>query len=83
VILPTKFLDPTVGVLQVSASILSVLRATPVVSMNELRVRSLSGLRDRARFNFVGALSVLFLLGAIEYDSAADVVELVTARTER
>jgi hypothetical protein len=81
-ILPSKFLDPSVSVLQVSASILAMLARSPVSSLNELRGGSLRHLPNRASQSFHGALGLLFLLGLIDYDAEADaVVRLVNKGT--
>jgi hypothetical protein len=73
---PTKYLDLNTCVLRVAAIVLSELRLSRAMPLDELDaiVRSRAG--ESARFNFLPALSFLFLTGKLDYDDDADAVLL-------
>ena len=71
---PTKYLDLNTCVLHIAAIVLSELQLSRAIPLDELDaiVRSRAG--DAARFNFLPALSFLFLVGKLDYDDNADAV---------
>lgn len=73
---PTKYLDLNTCVLRVAAIMLSELRLSRAMPLNELDAIIRSRVGDSARFNFLPALSFLFLVGKLDYDDDADAVLL-------
>ena len=78
-ILPTKFLEPSTGVLRVGATLLEKLGDLPARPLDELRRDVLDALPERAEHSFSPALSLLFLIGSIEYDEPADAIVRVAS----
>jgi hypothetical protein len=71
---PTKYLNLNTCVLRIAAQILLELRDARIIPLDELDATIRSQIGDTARFNFIPALSFLFLLGKLDYDDKADVV---------
>lgn len=71
---PTKYLDLRTAVVRLAAIVLEALREEPVLPLGALDARVQQEAGADARFNFYPALSLLFLLGAVEYDADEDAV---------
>lgn len=71
---PTKFLDPSIGVLRVAATMLEILGDVGPVRLDELLNRSVRNLPARASVNTRSALDLIFLLGLVDYDPDSDSV---------
>jgi hypothetical protein len=71
---PEKYLDLNTCTIRVASIILSELQQNRVVLLDELDTVVQARLGETARFNFLPALSFLFLLGALEYDLKTDTI---------
>lgn len=71
---PTKYLDLNSCVLRVAAEILSILRDEGAVPLDELDGRVRRAVGNDARFTFLPGMSLLFLLGRMDYDGQTDTV---------
>jgi len=71
---PTKYLDLNTCIVRIAAIVLSELQLSHMIPLSELAtiVRSRAG--DGARFNFLPALSFLFLVGKLDYDDNSDTI---------
>jgi hypothetical protein len=78
---PTKHMDLNTCVISVVASILSELQQTKAIPLDELDESIQTRINDTARLNFIPALSLLFLLGRIDYDEEADAIVYQTVTT--
>ena len=72
---PKKHLDLDVSVLRISALILNELRRRSSVELEKLRAYVLRRAGNDAELTFLPALSLLFLLGKVEYHIQNDTVE--------
>jgi hypothetical protein len=77
---PTKHIDLSSCVLRVASTILENLQDIEAARLDELDGIIRQRIGENARFNFLEALSFLFLLGAVEYDIASDAVFLTTKK---
>ncbi|HUP65808.1 MAG TPA: ABC-three component system middle component 8 [Thermoanaerobaculia bacterium] len=75
-----KYLDLATCVVSVAAHILELLLVNRAMDVRELWEVLEVRLGDRARFNVLDALNLLFLLGKVDYDATADVLFLREAR---
>lgn len=73
---PTKHSDPQLTVLPLAAELLARVREARTMALSELRDLANTPNRDREPL-FVPALSVLFLLGLVEYRRKTDSFEYV------
>ena len=76
---PTKHMDLKTSVLNIAAEILAELQRFHIISLEELDELIQSRINESARINFIPALSLLYLIGSIDYDSDADVVIFITS----
>lgn len=76
-IIPHKYLDLRTSVLNIASLCISRLKKTGSADFEALNNDVRSVLGESARFNLVRALSLLFLLGLIEYDSESNMVLFV------
>jgi hypothetical protein len=72
-------MDLKTSVLNIAAEILAELQRIRIISLEELDELIQSRVNESARVNFVPALSLLYLMGRIDYDSDADVVIFTTS----
>jgi hypothetical protein len=72
VIRPAKYLDLNTSVLRIAAEVLVQLQRTHAIPLAELDESLQSRIGEAVRLNFVPALNLLFLLGALDYDDDAD-----------
>ena len=79
---PTKYLDLDTCVLRVAAIVLSELQLSRVVPLDELDIIVRSRAGEAARFNFLPALSFLFLVGRLDYDDNSDTILFLDVRQE-
>ena len=75
-ITPTKNLDLNVCPLRVAAALLGELRQFGMLPVDECESRVQAAVGDDARFTFLPALNILFLVGLIGYVSASDMIAL-------
>lgn len=75
---PTKYLDLRTSVINVSTVIIEALLQSRRVTLTELDETVQIQVGPDARVNFLPALSLLFLLGKVDYDLSIDVVTLRT-----
>ena len=71
---PTKYLDLRTAVVRLAAIVLEALQDEPVLPLRVLDERVQQEAGADARFNFYPALSLLFLLGTVEYDAKDDTI---------
>jgi hypothetical protein len=76
-IFPTKYMNLNVCVLNTAAHIISILKASHVVTYDELLGRLQGTLSGLVRFDFVLALDFLFATGVINYSPETDSVVLI------
>jgi len=79
---PTKYLDLNTCVLRTAAVMLSELQQSQAILLNELDMIVRSRIGETARFNFLPALSFLFLVGKLDYDDNADALFSLDDRRE-
>lgn len=78
-LLPTKHSHPDETVLAAATAALSLLKSRRAVSYDELQSHLTTKVRS-AGYLFAPALSLLYILGLVEYRSASDVFEYVGAK---
>lgn len=81
-ICPTKYLDLNTCALRVAAIVLSELQISGVIPLDELDTLVRSRAKEAARFNFLSALSFLFLVGKLDYDDQTDTIMFLDRRRE-
>lgn len=73
---PNKYMDIDLSVLNIGGLILKSLSFCPVQKYDELQDTVLVNMGEAAKPVFLNALSFLYLLGKINYQSSADAIEL-------
>lgn len=76
-ITPDKYMNIDLSTLNVGGCIIRALLQCPMQKYEELQDRVLLSLGDAAKPEFINALSFLYLIGKINYQSSADVIELI------
>jgi hypothetical protein len=71
---PTKHIDLSTCLISVVSVILSELRRTKSIPLEELDDVIQSRINTTARLNYIPALNLLFLLGSIDYDEKGDAI---------
>lgn len=77
---PAKHVDLNTCVLSVSAAILSELQRAKAIPLDELDEVIQTRIDATARFNFIPALNLLFLLGSVDYDQDSDAIVYQTGK---
>lgn len=73
---PNKYMNIDLSVLNIGGLILKSLSSCPIQNYDELQNTVLVNLGEAAKPVFLNALSFLFLLGKISYQSSADAIQL-------
>ena len=76
-ITPDKYMNIDLSTLNVGGCIIRALLQCPIQNYEELQDRVLLSLGEAAKPEFINALSFLYLIGKINYQSSADVIELI------
>lgn len=79
-ITPTKYLKLDICTLNVAAHVIALLTTHGAMKFVELHDRLERDLGDGTRFEFMNALSLLFLLDRLEYSEDADALRLANDR---
>lgn len=69
---PDRYTDPVTCVMNVCATLLSQLQEHKALTITEANVKVVSDLGEEATYNLMPAISLIFLLGCVAYDEAAD-----------
>ena len=77
---PTKYMDPKTSVLNVSAEILAELLKINAITLQELDSLIQTRINEKARINFIPAVSFLYLLGCLDYDIESDAIYYIKER---
>lgn len=77
---PTKYMDPKTCVLNVSSEILSELLKINAITLQELDTLIQTRIDEKARINFISAISFLYLLGCLDYDIESDAIYYIKER---
>lgn len=77
-LVPSKFSDPALSIVGVAAAIIRLLMKSKTIKYNTLCVNLVDIYGDTVCSVLGAALSFLFLLGKISYDSCTDTVGLVS-----
>lgn len=76
-LVPNKYMDYNVSVVNIAASILTILIENGVASYNEVLGSIKNKHGENSKYEFQNALNFLYLLGKIEYFIENDVLELI------
>ena len=77
-ITPHKYLDLNLSLLNLGGVILSILKEERVVKYDELLERLVLSRGESAKEVFVPTLSLLFILGKVEYQKEIDSIEFIS-----
>ena len=77
---PTKYMDPKTSVLNVSTEILAELLKINAITLQELDSLIQTRIDEKARINFISAISFLYLLGCLDYDIESDAIYYIKER---
>lgn len=72
---PTKHMNLKISTLNIASVILKEMSKTQIIKYDELFEKLLNKVGDDIKFNFNNALSLLYLLGKIEYHLKTDSLE--------
>jgi hypothetical protein len=75
-IAPAKYMDLDVCPLRVAALLLRALQQSGHLRVDECEARAVASAGEDARFTLLPALSLLFVLGLIDYSLESDVIGL-------
>lgn len=78
---PDRYTEPTTTVLSVAAELLYLLITCEVVAISDAESRIRKYLGEEALFNFVPAVSLLYILGRISYEPESDSLIYQTRKT--
>lgn len=67
-------MDPKTSILNVSTEVLAELLTVNAIPLQELDKLVQTRIDKKARFNFISALSFLYLLGCLDYNAESDAV---------
>jgi hypothetical protein len=73
-------MDPKTSVLNVSTEILAELLKINAITLQELDSLIQTRINEKARINFISAISFLYLLGCLDYDLKSDAIYYIKER---
>ncbi len=76
-ILPDKYLDLQICVMNISSFILKELSTSKMMQLDALSNMMTANLGEDSKYNFMPALNFLFLLGKVQYDLKSDSIVLI------
>lgn len=76
-ILAHKYLDLKTCVLNIASLMLKELSSTKMMQLDALSALVTTNLGEDAKYNFMPALSFLYLIGRVRYDLQSDAIVLI------